>query len=266
MPKIRKKDLLKIQIYSSRKEMGYHAAHDIEDSVCSAINKHGVCNIIFAAAPSQNEVLATLAASSKIDWKKVHAFHMDEYVGISPAASQSFAQFLRHALFEKVNPGIVEYLNCSAEPEAEAARYSALLKKYPADIVIMGIGENGHIAFNDPHAADFKDTSMVKIVTLDEKCRLQQVHDGCFSKLEDVPKTALTLTIPALTAPSQIFCIVPASTKAQAVLDTINGPVSELCPASVLRNHSNATLYLDSDSSSLITEEMYQNEDKMKTE
>lgn len=250
-----KKDLLNVQIYPSRSEMGKHAAHDIEEAICSAIDANNVCNIIFAAAPSQNEVLAALATSSKIDWKKVHAFHMDEYIGIDSNAPQGFAQFLRHALFDKVHPGIVEYLDCSAEPESEAARYSALLKEFPANIVIMGIGENGHIAFNDPHVADFNDKDMVKVVTLDEKCRQQQVNDGCFPHLEDVPKTALTLTIPTLTAPSQIFCIVPAQTKAQAVLNTINGPVSESCPASILRCHPNATLYLDSDSSSLIKEE-----------
>lgn len=253
MAKTIKKELLNIEIFPSRSEMGSRAARDIEDAVSAVILKRGVCNIIFAAAPSQNEVLTALAASAKIDWGKVHAFHMDEYVGISPDAPQGFANFLRKALFEKVKPGKVEYLDSCAAPQAEAERYAALLKAYPADIVIMGIGENGHIAFNDPHVADFEDEALVKIVTLDEKCRNQQVNDACFDLLDDVPKTALTLTIPALTAAPQIFCIVPAHTKAQAVFDAINGPVAESCPASVLRRHKNATLYLDSDSSSLLT-------------
>lgn len=249
-----KKDLLSIKIYSTRSEMGIHAAHDIEDAISSVIKQKGVCNVIFAAAPSQNEVLAALASSHKIDWKKVHAFHMDEYVGISPDAPQGFARFLRSALFDKAEPGAVEYLDCCAAPETEAARYAALLKEYPTDIVIMGIGENGHIAFNDPHVADFNDDAMVKTVTLDEKCRRQQVNDGCFSQLSDVPESALTLTIPTLTAAPRIFCIVPAPTKAQAIYHTVNGPVSETCPASILRRHPNAVLYLDPDSSSLLNE------------
>lgn len=249
-----KKDLLKVNIYASRDEMGMEAARDIEAAIASVIAQRGECNVIFAAAPSQNEVLSALAASSKIDWSRVHAFHMDEYIGISPEAPQGFARFLRSAIFEKANPGKVEYLNCSADPETEAERYSALLKEFPTDIVIMGIGENGHIAFNDPHVADFCDKALVKTVTLDEKCRMQQVNDGCFAKLQDVPETALTLTIPALMAAPRAFCIVPAITKAQAVFDTLEGSVSETCPASILRNHSNAVLYLDPDSSSLLTE------------
>lgn len=247
-----KKDLLTIEIYPSRSEMGRQAALRIEDAISSVISKRGGCNIIFAAAPSQREALSALAASSKIDWKKVHAFHMDEYVGISPHAPQGFARFLKNAIFDKAEPGAVDYLDCCAAPEAEAARYTALLKEFPADITVMGIGENGHIAFNDPHVADFNDCACVKIVTLDEKCRKQQVNDGCFTRLSEVPKTALTLTIPALIAANEVFCIVPASTKAQAVFNTVNGPISETCPASILRRHPNARLYLDCDSSSLL--------------
>lgn len=255
MTKKLKKDLLNIEIYPSRNEMGTKAATDIIDAITSVISKKGVCNIIFAAAPSQNEVLAQLASSPKLDWQKIHAFHMDEYVGISNTAPQGFANFLRQALFEKANASNVEYLDCTAEPNSEVLRYTELLKKYPTDIVVMGIGENGHIAFNDPHVANFNDESLVKIVTLDEKCRQQQVNDGCFSQLDEVPTTALTLTIPALVSAPQAFCIVPVATKAQAVFDTINGPISETCPASILRKHTNATLYLDADSSSLLSEE-----------
>ena len=126
------------------------------------------------------------------------------------------------------------------------------MKKYPADIVVMGIGENGHIAFNDPHVARFDDPETVKTVELDQVCRMQQVHDGCFKSLDEVPRTALTLTIPALTAPERVFCVVPASAKARAVRDTVLGPISESCPASILRRHNNATLYLDRDSAALL--------------
>lgn len=250
MSKTFRKDSLLVEVFPSRSLMGQAAASDIEDAVCRVIAKKGACNVIFAAAPSQNEVLAGLAASRKIDWSKVHAFHMDEYVGICPDAPQGFANFLRRALFEKVPMGSVEYLDCTAEPEQETGRYAALLARYPADLVVMGIGENGHIAFNDPHVADFQDPLAVKTVELDEKCRLQQVHDGCFRDLDAVPTHAMTLTIPTLCRPARVFCIVPAKTKAQAVYTTLNGPISETCPASILRRHPNATLYLDPDSAS----------------
>lgn len=250
MSKTFRKDSLLVEVFPSRSLMGQAAARDIEDAVCQVIAEKGACNVIFAAAPSQNEVLAGLAASRKIDWSKVHAFHMDEYVGICPDAPQGFANFLRRALFEKVPMGSIEYLDCTAEPEQETRRYAALLAQYPADLVVMGIGENGHIAFNDPHVADFQDPLAVKTVELDEKCRLQQVHDGCFRSLDMVPTHAMTLTIPTLCRPARVFCIVPAKTKAQAVYSTLNDPISESCPASILRRHPNATLYLDPDSAS----------------
>lgn len=239
-----------VQVFPSRSQMGQAAARDIEEAICQTVTRKGGCNVIFAAAPSQSEVLAGLAASRKIDWRKVHAFHMDEYVGISPAAPQGFANFLRAALFERVPMGSVEYLDCTASPEQEAQRYADLLDRYPADLVVMGIGENGHIAFNDPHVADFQDPLAVKTVALDEKCRLQQVHDGCFRDLSEVPTHAMTLTIPTLCRPERVFCIVPAITKAHAVRDTVDGPISERCPASILRRHPNAVLYLDADSAS----------------
>lgn len=245
-----RKDALLVEVFPSRSLMGQAAAQDIEAAICRVLAEKDACNVIFAAAPSQNEVLAGLAASQKIDWRRVHAFHMDEYAGISPEAPQGFANFLRRALFEKVPLGGIEYLDCTAEPETETRRYAALLAQYPADLVIMGIGENGHIAFNDPHVADFQDPLAVKTVELDEKCRLQQVHDGCFRDLDAVPTHAMTLTIPTLCRPAQVFCIVPAKTKAPAVRSTLNGPISESCPASILRRHPNAVLYLDPDSAS----------------
>ncbi len=245
-------DRLRVRTYPNRLQMGRAAAADIEDAVERVIEEKGGCNIIFAAAPSQNEVLSALAASDRIDWFRVRAFHMDEYIGLRPDAPQGFANFLRRALFDRVPFGEVRCMDCTADPEAEARRYGELLKKYPADIVVMGIGENGHIAFNDPHVARFDDPETVKTVELDQVCRMQQVHDGCFKSLDEVPRTALTLTIPALTAPERVFCVVPASAKARAVRDTVLGPISESCPASILRRHNNATLYLDRDSAALL--------------
>lgn len=245
-------DRLRVRVFPTRGEMGRAAAKDIEDAVISVLEEKSDCNIIFAAAPSQNEVLASLAASTRIDWFRVRAFHMDEYIGLRPDAPQGFANFLRRALFDRVPLGEVRCIDCTARPEEEAALYAELLRRYPADIVVMGIGENGHIAFNDPHVALFDDPELVKSVELDEVCRMQQVHDGCFASLGEVPRTALTLTIPALTAPKKVFCVVPARAKAQAVLNTVRGAVCEACPASILRRHPDAVLYLDKDSASLL--------------
>lgn len=242
------KDNLNVQIYASRGEMGRAAAADIEAAVLRVLARQETCNMIFAAAPSQNEVLAALAASKTIPWARVQAFHMDEYIGLAADAPQGFANFLRRALFDRVPFGSVNCLNTTADPEAEIARYTRLLRENPTDIVVMGVGENRHIAFNDPHVAHFDDSALVKQVELDEVCRMQQVHDGCFAALADVPKTALTLTVPALTAAKEAFCIVPGAAKAAAVERMLRGPVEEACPASILRRHAAATLYLDADS------------------
>ncbi len=248
----RKADLLTIRQYESRKEMGAAAARAIEDSVCKVLETKEYCNMIFAAAPSQNEVLEALVSSTRIDWQRVRAFHMDEYIGLSHSAPQGFANFLRRGLFDLVPMHEVYCLDSEADPAEECKRYTELLKKYPVDITCMGIGENGHIAFNDPPVADFNDAYLIKPVELDPVCRMQQVHDGCFATLDDVPTHALSLTIPALIAASDVHCIVPASTKAQAVKNTVYGEISEACPASILRRHANAVLYLDPDSASLL--------------
>ena len=247
------KDLLKVNVYSSRDEMGAAAAADIKAAILRALAKKDTINMIFAAAPSQNEVLANLASDKEIPWGRVNAFHMDEYVGLDKDAPQGFGNFLNRAIFGIAPFKSVNYIDISAtDREKECERYSKLLREYPVDIVVLGIGENGHIAFNDPPFADFEDEKLVKSVKLDEVCRNQQVNDGCFAKLSDVPTHALTLTVPALMAGKELYCIVPAKTKAKAVLETLNGEITPACPASVLRTHKCATLYLDSDSSSLL--------------
>lgn len=248
-----KKDNLVYKIYATRKEMGAAAALDTAKAIKKLIAKKGEVNMIFAAAPSQNDYLLALTEDKSIDFTKINAFHMDEYVGLPQDAPQVFGNFLKRAIFDKVPFRSINTINSSApDAEAECERYSQLLKEYPCDIVCMGIGENGHIAFNDPHVADFNDNKAVKVVSLDNVCRQQQVNDGCFKKIEDVPKFALTLTIPTLVLPQYIFCIVPAKTKASAVQATLLGQVGEKCPATVLRRHKNAILYLDTDSASLI--------------
>ncbi len=248
-----KKDLLTVNIYDSRDEMGKAAGADIKACILKLLEKKETINMIFAAAPSQNEVLASLAEDKEIPWNRVNAFHMDEYIGLSADAPQGFGNFLKNAIFGRAPFKSVNYINISAtDAEAECARYSALLEANPTDIVVMGIGENGHIAFNDPPVADFKDTKKVKPVELDEICRQQQVNDGCFATINDVPKMAITLTCPTLFAGDYLFCIVPAPTKANAVKATVCGEIGEACPATILRRHENAILYLDPDSSSLI--------------
>ena len=209
--------------------------------------------MIFAAAPSQSEVLASLVADKSIEWSRVNAYHMDEYIGLDKEAPQGFGNFLKAHIFGKVPFKSVNYIDITAtDPDAEAERYGKLLDENPTDIVVMGIGENGHIAFNDPPVADFKDTKTVKPVKLDEICRQQQVNDGCFATIDDVPTHALTLTVPTLTRAPYLFCIVPAATKAWAVRETLNGSIDEHCPASVLRTHDNAILYIETESAKLL--------------
>lgn len=248
-----KKDLLKVNIYEMRAEMGKAAASDIKACILSLLDKKDTINMIFAAAPSQNEVLEALATDKDIPWNRVNAFHMDEYIGLDADAPQGFGNFLKAHIFGLADFKSVSYIDITAsDADAECERYAALLTQYPTDIVVMGIGENGHIAFNDPPVADFKDTKAVKPVELDEICRNQQVNDGCFANLDDVPKTAITLTVPTLFAGDNLFCIVPAKTKANAVKATLCNDINEKCPATVLRRHERATLYLDGDSSSLL--------------
>lgn len=240
-----------VNIFETRKEMGQYAAAECAGCIKDLLKIKKEINMIFAAAPSQNEFLEALADDKTIDFSSINAFHMDEYVGLGKTAPQRFGEFLRTHIFDLVNFKSVHYLNTDDE-ESECRRYAELLKEYPVDIVCMGIGENGHIAFNDPHAAKFDDSSAVKIVELDEICRRQQVNDGCFESIDDVPKKALTLTVPALKAAAHHFCIVPSATKAEAVKRTIMGEITEKCPATVLRLCPDARIYLDNESSSLL--------------
>ena len=248
-----KKDLLTVNAYETRAEMGTSAAADIKAKILALLQTKETINMIFAAAPSQNEVLASLALDREIPWNRVNAFHMDEYIGLSADAPQGFGNFLKEHIFGLAPFKSVNYIDISAkDPDKECERYAALLAEYPTDIVVMGIGENGHIAFNDPPVADFADTKAVKPVLLDEICRNQQVNDGCFATIDDVPKYAITLTVPTLFAGDYLFCIVPAATKANAVKATLCGEIGEACPATILRRHKNAILYLDGDSSALV--------------
>lgn len=239
-------DKLLVKIYEDRQQMGAAAAREAAEVLRRMIAQKGRAVVMFAAAYSQSEVFSGLVAED-VDWTKVTAFHMDNYIDLPMAAPAQFSNFLTRYLFEKLPFGHVHLMGNTKE---DAERYAALLKDNPLDVCFMGVGENGHLAFNDPHVADFNDPYQVKVVELDEVCRLQQVRDKCFDTYEEVPPYALTATIPALLSAEEIFCVVPAQPKAQAVHNMLTGPVSESCPASILRTHPSARLYLDADSAS----------------
>ena len=248
-----KVDKLAVEIYENRVLMGKAAARDIKQKIAELLKSKREINMIFAAAPSQNDVLKALAEDKEIEWNRVNAYHMDEYIGLDKNAPQCFGNFLKDHIFGLAPFKSINYIDVTAiDPEAEAERYGKILNQNPTDIVVMGIGENGHIAFNDPPVADFNDKRTVKPVKLDEKCRQQQVNDGCFESIEKVPTHAITLTVPTLVRAPYLFCIVPAPTKANAVYETLNGSIDEHCPASILRKHDCAKLYLDNESSKLL--------------
>ncbi len=245
-------DRLSIRIFSDRAALGRTAGQAAAGEIQRVLAAHGQARIILASAPSQNELLDALT-SAPIDWTRVTIFHMDEYVGLEATHPATFRHYQRTHVLSRVQPASFHGIaGESPDPAAECARYAALLTAAPIDLVCLGIGENGHIAFNDPPVADFTDDRLVKIVELDSVCRQQQVNDGCFPTLDAVPRHALTLTVPALMSGRALFCAVPGPRKASAVRDALLGPISPTCPASILRTHANATLYLDRDSAALL--------------
>ncbi len=248
-----KKDTLSVKLFSTRKEMGEDAALQVAQTMRFLLAERENIRMIFAAAPSQNEFLEALIAQPGIDWHRVIAFHMDEYIGLSADAPQGFGNFLKERIFSKVPFLEVHYLNGqAADPQQECIRYAELLNRFQPEIVCMGIGENTHIAFNDPHVARFDDPQAVKVVDLDLQCRQQQVNDGCFTSIDEVPTHALTLTVPTLMKPGFVFCMVPGTNKAQAVQSTLTQTVDQHYPSTALRNHPNAVLFLDAASAALL--------------
>ncbi len=250
-------DSLRVEVYEDRALAGRAAGLDVAKAIADRQQAAGRVNVIFAAAPSQNEVLATLVADPTIDWSRLYGYHMDEYLGLGPDHPASFRRYLQEHLFRMVGLPADRLRLIPGEQTdrilATCLEYETILKQEPTDIVCAGIGENGHIAFNDPPVADFIDPVLVKVVRLDTACRIQQVNDAsCFREIDDVPTHAFTLTVPALLRASVLAVVVPGPRKANAVLSTLRGPISEACPATALRNHPGATLYLDRDSARLI--------------
>ena len=246
-------DKLQINVYDTRDTMGKAAADHVVQRINEILAVRQKVNVIFAAAPSQDEFLAHLAASKNVDWSRVVGFHMDEYVHLSRESGQLFSQYLARHLLSKVRMAEFHVINGEApDPESECSRYARLLGSFPPDIVCMGIGENGHIAFNDPPVADFADPKSVKIVELEAECRQQQVNDGCFPTIDKVPLIATTLTIPMLMSARHLSVVVPSARKAKAVRNTVHMPMSHAVPSTILRNHQNAKMFLDAESASLL--------------
>ncbi|TKC01523.1 6-phosphogluconolactonase [Pedobacter cryotolerans] len=243
------KDKLTVKIFENRKLMGEAVAGAVSNQINELLSTQPFVNIIFGAAPSQNDFFESLLKKD-IDWARLNAFHMDEYVNLAADAPQGFGNFLKERLFDLAPFNTINYIDGNvADYKAECLRYTALLNEFETDIVCLGIGENTHLAFNDPHVADENDPFLVKRVDLDEACRTQQVNDGCFATINEVPTHALTLTLPALLKAPFAFCTVPTEKKAQAVYLTINEEISDNFPSTLLRKHKNAVLFLDNLSS-----------------
>jgi glucosamine-6-phosphate deaminase len=249
-------DRLRVKVFEDRARMGRAAAADAADAIVRRQSEAGVANVIFAAAPSQDEFLTALLGQAQVDWSRVVGFHMDEYLGLAPDHPASFRRYLHEHIFRlaglpddrlRLIPG-----EQADRPLRTCLDYEDRLRAEPPDVVCAGIGENGHIAFNDPPVADFLDPVLIKVVRLDHACRTQQVNDGCFARLDDVPTHAYTLTVPALLSAPTMAVVVPGPRKADAVFATLNGPIAEHCPATALRNHAGATLYLDRESARLV--------------
>ena len=246
-------DKLPVELYASNDELGQAAANKAQQILKKAINQKGFANLILATGNSQLTFLKALRILEGIEWQKVRIFHMDEYIGIDPSHPASFPLFLENHFLQFTKPGHFHPIPSVPSDVSSACKtYEALIRQHPADLVAMGWGENGHIAFNDPPDAHFDDPHWVKVVDLAEESRLQQVGEGHFTSLNKVPKQAITLTIPALLAPVHILCIVPEARKACAVKACLSEPVEESRPGSILRTISHATLLLDQDSALLV--------------
>ncbi len=246
-------DALGVRVFPTGEALALEAATAARDVLAGAIRARGSASMILAAANSQVAALRELVKFGGVDWSRVTMFHMDEYLGLTADHPASFRRFLRERVERPLRPRAFHYIAGDCEqPLDECTRYSALLDAQDIDLCLLGIGENGHIAFNDPPVANFTDPHRVKLVRLDEACRQQQVGEGHFPGLNAVPQYAFTLTIPALCKVCRMLCIVPESRKAVAVRDALEGPVQTACPASWLRRQAHCTLFLDGESAGLL--------------
>lgn len=245
-----KADELDVSIYANRDQLGLDAAHYVKARILKVLETKDEVRIVFAAAASQREFFSELINMVDIPWNKVVAFQMDEYHTLPKTAPQRFGNFLEKHLYRYRDFKAIHFMS------EDIKNYKKLIGVAPIDIVCLGIGENGHLAFNDPPVANFNDPEIIKEVELDEICRQQQVNDGEFTSLNDVPKRAVTLTIPTLFSATYLSIVVPTELKAEAVNQSLFGEISTNCPASILRTHPNANLFLDKESSKKILEKI----------
>ncbi|MBX2999478.1 MAG: glucosamine-6-phosphate deaminase [Caldilineaceae bacterium] len=245
-------DSVNVYLYTDKPTLSEAAADFVAAHLNGTLSERGEANLVLATGASQYDFLAALLHKD-VDWSRITAFHLDEYIDLSPDHPASFRRFLRERFFNHVSMKAVHLLDGNApDPQAEIGRYEALLRQHPVDMACIGIGENGHLAFNDP-PADFETVANVHVVNLDEACRRQQVGEGHFPDLAAVPPQALSMTIPAILAARTISCIAPDARKAEAVRCALEGPITPDCPASALRRHADCHLYLDIGSAGLLS-------------
>jgi glucosamine-6-phosphate deaminase len=241
-----------VVVHPDAADLADGAAREAAGVLRDAVAERGRAHAMFATGNSQLAMVERLVELEGVPWSRTTVFHMDEYVGMGPGHPASFQKWRRERISERVHPGDAHYLDGLADPATECDRYAELLRQMPLDLCCLGVGENGHLAFNDPPAADFHDPMRVKVVELDDACRDQQVGEGHFPDLAQVPTLALTVTIPALLCAARVLAVVPERRKAAPVKAALEGPVSTACPASVLRTRGNVTAHLDPESASQV--------------
>jgi glucosamine-6-phosphate deaminase len=243
---------MEVQIFDTKQELGRAAADRAAAAIGEAIARAGEARVIAATGASQFEFLEALTATPGVAWGRVEMFHLDEYVGVRDTHPASFRRYLRERIVERVHPRTFHFLaGDAADPIAECRRVGALLARSPIDVAFVGIGENGHLAFNDP-PADFENEEPYLVVSLDEACRRQQLGEGWFATLDDVPRRAISMSIRQILKAREILCIVPDARKAKAVRDCLEGEVNPVHPSSILQSHEATTVYLDRDSAALL--------------
>ena len=242
---------MEIKVFRSKGDLAQAAAVQAASLIREAISRRGIARIIAATGASQFEFLDVLTRVPDIDWSRVEMFHLDEYVGLSESAPASFCRYLRERMINKVGLKRYHLLDGTDDPGAVIKRVSEEIRNAPIDVAFAGVGENGHLAFNDP-PADFDTDEAYMVVNLDEDCRRQQLGEGWFPTLADVPRQALSMTIRQLMKAEHILCIVPDARKAKAIGACFDGEVSPMAPASILQRHANAIIYLDQESSALL--------------
>jgi glucosamine-6-phosphate deaminase len=246
-------DHLQVRVHPDSRALARAAADRAATVLRDAVADNGVAHAMFATGNSQLEFVDALVSDTPgVPWSDIVVFHMDEYVGVGPDHPAGFQRWIRERISDRVHPRQAHFIDGLAEPEGECRRYAELLVQSPLDICCLGIGENGHLAFNDPPVADVDDPLDMKVVELDRECRLQQVHEGHFPDIDAVPRLALTATVPALLRARTVLAVVPEARKAAPVHAALTGPVSSACPASFLRTQDNVTLFLDPGSASLL--------------